>query len=82
MSGRERRLEGGEVTAAQLRKGLTQQQLDTLDTMQQFGWALKFVRRPLFQPPIPVVFDRGRQRFAVIEADGKINENPGFSIRD
>jgi len=29
-----------------------------------------------------VVFDRGRQRYAVIEEDGSINEDPGFKIRD
>jgi hypothetical protein len=79
VSARERRQ--GDAVGAQLRKGLTSQQLATLETMQQFGWVLQFVRRPLFQPPIPVVFDRKRERYAVVEADGTINENPGFRIR-
>lgn len=61
---------------------LTPQQLATLATMEQFRWTLKFVRRPMFLPPIPVVFDRGRKRYAVLEPDGAINENPGFGIRD
>ncbi len=82
MFGRERREQAGEAGIAQLRKDLTPQQLATLDTMQQFGWALKFVRRQLFQAPVPVAFDRARKRFAVIEADGSLNENPGFRIRE
>lgn len=83
MFGRERRRTNG-VTfeMAQLKAGLTPLQLATLAAMEQFRWTLKFVRRPMFQPPIPVVFDRGRQRHAVLEPDGSINENPGFKIRD
>ncbi|MEJ7745381.1 MAG: hypothetical protein WKF61_01220 [Luteimonas sp.] len=83
MFGRERRRVGTDtVEMAELKAGLTPQQLATLATMEQFRWTLKFVRRPMFQPPIPVVFDRGRQRYAVLEADGSINENPDFKIRD
>jgi len=42
---------------------------------------LKFIRRPLFQDPIAVVFDSERKHFAVLEPDGTLNENPGFDIR-
>lgn len=83
MFGRERRRANGDtVEMAELKAGLTPEQLATLATMEQFRWTLKFVRRPMFLPPIPVVFDRGRQRYAVLEPDGSINENPGFKIRD
>ena len=54
----------------------------TLVELEQFGWSLKFVRRPMFQPSIPVVIDADRKRYAVLEADGTLNENPGFTIRD
>ncbi len=77
----ERRQSANQVDTEQLRKGLSQQQNATLDTMHAFGWELKFVRRKLFQPPIPVVFDRKRERLAVVEVDGNINESPGFQIR-
>lgn len=80
MSHRERRA-AGERSVAELRKGLTREQLDALHTLEQFGWTLEFVRRPLFQLPVPVVFDRKRQRFVVLEPDGSLNENPGFAIR-
>ena len=64
-----------------LRAELNSVQLDTLDALERFGWELEFVRRPMFQPAIPVVFDGGRQTFAVLEADGGLNEHPGFDIR-
>lgn len=81
MYGRERRRSESAKTAA-LRQGLTPAQLRTLDTLEQFRWTLRFVRRPMFQDPIPVVFDRDNKRFAVLEPDGSINETPGFRIRE
>ena len=56
-------------------------QLETLDGLERFGWSLKFVRRPLFQASIPVVFDGDRKTFAVLEADGTLNEHPAFDLR-
>jgi hypothetical protein len=66
----------------ELRHGLTAQQLHTLDTMSHFGWTLRFVRRPLFQPPVPVAFDRNRERFVVVGPDGSIDDTPDLHIRD
>ena len=87
MYGRERR-QTAQRAAAALRAGLTPSQLkaldtlDTLDTLDRFRWTLRFVRRPMFQDPVPVVFDREGKRYAVLEADGTLNEAPGFKIRD
>jgi len=80
MYGRERR-NGEEEGGARLRELLNEDQRMTLVELEQFGWALKFVRRPLFQPSIPVVFDADRKRYAVLETDGSLNEQPGFDIR-
>lgn len=65
-----------------LREGLSSEQLTTLRSMEYFGWTLDFVRRPMFQPPIPVAFDRNRQRYAVIEFDGDFREDPDFRVRE
>jgi len=81
MYGRERR-QAALRDAAALRAGLTPSQLKALDTLEQFRWTLRFVRRPMFEDPIPVVFDREGKRYAVLEADGTLNETPGFKIRD
>lgn len=64
-----------------LRAGLTPPQLATLQTMEQFHWRLRFVRRPLFKAPIPVLFDREDTRYVVIEEDGSINEQPALRLR-
>ncbi|WP_149194665.1 hypothetical protein [Luteimonas suaedae] len=44
--------------AALLRAGLTPPQQITLEAMEIFLWRLAFVRRPLFQAPIPVLLDQ------------------------
>ncbi|MFK3649451.1 hypothetical protein ACI2IY_13605 [Lysobacter enzymogenes] len=79
---RERRKADAElVNPAGLRAGLNRAQRDALATLEQLGWDLRFVRRPMFLDPIPVVFQRDGERFVVIESDGSLNENPGFRIR-
>ena len=81
MSARERRKPITEQDQVALRNGLTPAQLEALATLEQFRWKLKFVRRPMFQDPIPVVFSPDGSRFIVLEGDGAINENPGFKVR-
>ena len=81
MYGRERRRSGDLDTDA-LREGLTPAQLNALSTMEHFQWTLRFVRRPMFRDPIPVLFHRDGKRYVVLEADGTLNESPDLVIRD
>ena len=67
--------------ADKLRAGLTRAQLATLTSLESFRWRLAFVRRPLFQAPIPVLFDREETRYVVIEEDGTLNEQPTLQLR-
>jgi hypothetical protein len=67
---------------ARMRGLLNEDQRMTLADLERFGWELKVVRRPMFQPSIPVVSDATRKTYAVLEADGTLNEEPGFDIRD
>ncbi len=80
MDTKERRTEG-HVASRALRSDLNDSQLATLADLERFGWELKFVRRPIFQPSIPVVFDADHKTYAVLEADGTLNEHPNFDIR-
>lgn len=80
MADRDRRTQA-RPNAAELRKGLTREQLDTLQTLEFFRWELRFVRRPLFREPVPVVFHPESDRHAVLEPDGSLNEDPGFDLR-
>jgi hypothetical protein len=52
-----------------------------LAELEKFGWELKFIRRPMFKDPIPVVFDSDRRHFAILKDDGTLDENPEFDIR-
>ncbi|HET6603036.1 MAG TPA: hypothetical protein VFG21_02315 [Xanthomonadaceae bacterium] len=65
-----------------LKRELNDSQLATLNQLEQFGWELRFIRRPMFQPSIAVVFDSSRSKFAVLEHDGTLNESPPLVIRD
>jgi hypothetical protein len=80
MLDRERRGEAAAALAAG-RAQLNAVQKETLDGLERFGWELKFVRRPLFLDPLPVVFDSDRKRYALLNPDGTLDDNPGFDIR-
>jgi hypothetical protein len=70
-----------ERSRREMRSDLNAAQLDTLGDLERFGFVLKFVRRPMFQPSIPVVFDTELKTYAILEIDGTLNENPPFVIR-
>ncbi len=65
----------------ELRRELNEAQLDALGELERYGWELKFVRHPLFQPLIPVLLDPDRKRYVILEEDGTLNEHPHFVIR-
>lgn len=76
-----RRAASASASPEQLRDGLTPPQLVTLEALEIFRWRLAFVRRPLFQAPIPVLFDRDDTRFVVIREDGTLDEEPALRLR-
>lgn len=69
------------ILNSKLEGRLNEAQASTLHSLESFGWELKFVRLPLFQDAVPVVFDGSRDHFAIIEPDGTLNENPDIDIR-
>lgn len=64
-----------------LRQVLTPAQATTLDEIRLLGWKLKFVRRPLFQDPIPVVSNAKNDQIGILDPDGKICIDTNFRIR-
>jgi hypothetical protein len=81
MYGRERR-QSDDLDAKALRAGLTTAQLNALETLEHFQWTLRFVRRPMFRDPIPVLFHRDGKRYVVLRPDGTLDEAPDLVIRD
>jgi hypothetical protein len=65
----------------ELTRGLNTPQLVALAELEHFGWQLKFVRRPLFQPIVPVVFSPDQISYAVLRADGSVDEHPRIVVR-
>ena len=78
----ERRKGAPKMDDATLLAGLTPEQQATIHTMETFHWRLKFVRRPLFKIPLPVMFNREGDRYVVVNEDGTIDENPALKLRD
>lgn len=72
----------GDAGDALLRQGLTAPQREALATLEHFGWQLRFVRRPLFRDPIPVLFSRDGDRYVVLQADGSLDESQSLKLRD
>lgn len=81
MQDRERRKGAAPAGARALEKDLSFDQVVTLRDLERFGWELKFVRRPPFQPPVPVIFDPDRKHYAVIRPDGTLDEAETLTIR-
>lgn len=56
-------------------------QLLALHSLENFGWHLWFVRRPLFLQPLVVVINPDSTQHAVLEGDGSVNLKPHLQIR-
>jgi hypothetical protein len=60
---------------------LNEMQLITLRRIEGFGWELRFVRRPLFEQGVPVVFNGEGDTIGILEDDGRLNLQPGIEYR-
>ena len=51
-----------------------------------FSWLpeglVSFVRKPLFQEPVPVVFSAEGDKIGILEEDGRINMEPDIKVRE
>ena len=61
---------------------LNEAQKRTLRGINHFGWELHFVRRPLFQNPVPVLINREGNKFVILEENGSINETTEIDSRE
>lgn len=80
MADREKR-KGEKAIPEDLEDVLNPDQLMTLRQIERFGWRLAFVRRPVFQQPIPVVLTGDNEKIGVLEEDGRLNMNPSITLR-
>ncbi|HBE93096.1 MAG TPA: hypothetical protein DDW55_11440 [Gammaproteobacteria bacterium] len=78
----------------QERRGITEQlpddvygrlntdQILALKLVEEYGWSMKFMRRPFDQEPTYVLFNNTTQQYAVLDEDGTINRESGIKIRN
>lgn len=81
------RIETDRRTVAPVQRGfwrhdLNDEQLATLWSLERFGWTLRFVRRTADGQRIAAVYDPDHQVYAVLEADGTLNESPPYTFRE
>lgn len=61
---------------------LSQDQLDALKQIENFGWQLKFIRKPAFQDPIVIIYCPDGNKIGLLERNGKIDMKPDIVLRD
>jgi len=61
---------------------LNPMQVRALRQIESYGWQLQFIRRPLFQDPVPVVIDADGKKIGILEEDGRINMEPDIKVRE
>lgn len=77
---RERRI--GEVAVPDdIRSRLNELQNQTLARIEGFGWSVGFVRRPLFQDQVVVLFDPSGKQYAILNEDGTLDQVSEIDIR-
>ncbi len=62
-----------------LKRQLNDAQLATLNTLERFGWEIKFIRRE--PAKIAVLFDPDVRKYAILGDDGELDESPGITFR-
>lgn len=60
---------------------LNELQHQTLARLEGFGWSVGFVRRPLFQDRVVMLFDPTGRQHAVLNDDGSIDTSDDTLIR-
>lgn len=61
---------------------LNKAQWQALPGVELSGWELRFVRRKLFQEPVPVLRNRNDNRTGILGEDGKITVQADIKLRE
>ncbi len=61
---------------------LTLEQIDALRKLESFGWSLKFVRRPKFEPVEIIVFHGDNDYYSILAENGELDQKTPVRVRD
>ena len=81
MVSKEDRRAGESPTHGELKSLLNTEQQLSLRKIEQFGWGLAFVRRPMFESAIPVVSSPSGDQFGILDSEGELDLNAEIKIR-
>lgn len=73
---------GVDPVPGNLKEILNEAQLLSLNKLEGFGWSLEFIRRPLFQEIVPVLFHPDTRAVATLTDDGTLNTRPDIQVRE
>ena len=60
---------------------LNEEQMYTMNKMEGYGWKLAFIRKPLFQDTVTVLFHPDNDNYGILEGDGRLTLQPDIKIR-
>ena len=60
---------------------LSEEQKAALVQLEGFGWELRFVRMPLFQPLIIALHNAATDKFGILEEDGHLAMGSDLKVR-
>ena len=69
------------LTEDEVKATLSSKQLAALLECQCFGWKLKYIRRPLFQDPVPVLYNAKNDQIGTLDPDGRVNTDIELEVR-
>ena len=65
-----------------IKRYMNNDQLAELHKIERFGWALVYIRRPLFQDSVIVVTGTDGKSIGILEEDGRLNLEPDIETRE
>ncbi len=65
-----------------LNEYMNESQIMSLRRIEGFGWELRFIRIPMFQDPVPVVFSADGKSIGILDEDGRVNLEHEMAVRD
>lgn len=66
------------TASSELKRQLNGAQIATCHTLERFGWEVRFIRRTPGGEPLVVLHDPDTRKFAILDANGVLEENPVF----
>ena len=63
------------------KKLLNEEQILSLQRLEKFGWEVRFVRMPLFQPLIIALYNVSTDKFGILNEMGDLDTDSDLKVR-